>query len=202
MSLILEALRKSEAERRRGQAPDVAVELAPAAAPSRIDLARWLWPVLTLVTLFAAVPVIGIWWSTRSSPVPAPIPAPPLATRQAPPNAEMPVVQPRATPTPTPATAPAAPVVTTPPPAAPAVAAANAPPPPPAPAADPPAAVGMAGVKLSMHVWNDDPARRFVVLNGQRMLEGERNGDLLLVEVLRDGVLVERDGQRARIDLP
>ena len=157
---------------------------------------------LAYATLFAAVPVIAIWWSTRSSPVPAPIPAPPLATRQAPPNAEMPVVQPRATPTPTPATAPAAPVVTTPPPAAPAVAAANAPPPPPAPAADPPAAVGMAGVKLSMHVWNDDPARRFVVLNGQRMLEGERNGDLLLVEVLRDGVLVERDGQRARIDLP
>ena len=32
MSLILEALRKSEAERRRGDAPDLRVELPPPAA--------------------------------------------------------------------------------------------------------------------------------------------------------------------------
>ena len=76
-------------------------------------------------------------------------------------------------------------------------------PPPPAPTpAEPVASIGMSGVKLSMHLWNDDPARRFVVLNGQRMMEGERNGDILLLEILRDGVLVERDGQRARINLP
>lgn len=60
----------------------------------------------------------------------------------------------------------------------------------------------MSGIKLSMHLWNDVPTRRFVVLNGQRMAEGERVGDLLLVEILRDGVVVERDGQRARINLP
>ena len=82
----------------------------------------------------------------------------------------------------------------------------DAPPPPfPAPqpvAPAPPPASGMSGIKLSMHLWNDVPARRFVVLNGQRMAEGERVGDLLLVEILRDGVVVERDGQRARINLP
>ena len=73
-------------------------------------------------------------------------------------------------------------------------------PPPVVPAPVP--ASGMSGIKLSMHLWNDVPARRFVVLNGQRMAEGERVGDLLLVEILRDGVVVERDGQRARINLP
>ena len=57
-------------------------------------------------------------------------------------------------------------------------------------------------LRMSMHLWNDVPARRFVVLNGQRMAEGERVGDLLLVEILRGGVVVERDGQRARINLP
>ena len=65
-----------------------------------------------------------------------------------------------------------------------------------------PAAVGMSGVRLSMHLWNEDPARRFVVLNGQRMMEGDRSGNVTLVEILRDGVLVERDGLRARVDLP
>ena len=72
----------------------------------------------------------------------------------------------------------------------------------PPPASDPVPALGMSGVRLSMHLWNEDPARRFVVLNGQRMMEGERIGNITLVEILRDGVIVERDGQQARIDLP
>ncbi|GAB1408217.1 hypothetical protein MASR1M8_21360 [Thermomonas brevis] len=204
MSLILEALRKSEAERRRGQAPDVAVELSPAPVPARINLARWLWPVLGLVTLFAALPVLAIWWATRTPAVPDATPAPVAAPVEAPrevatPEINAPAVVPR-NPPPTPVPAPAAaPETATPLPAPPPLPA----PAPPAPAPQAaPVAVGMGGVKLSMHLWNDDPARRFVVLNGQRMTEGERNGDLLLVEILRDGVLVEREGQRARIDLP
>ena len=36
MSLILEALRKSEAERRRGQVPGLHAELPPAARPTRM----------------------------------------------------------------------------------------------------------------------------------------------------------------------
>ncbi len=207
MSLILEALRKSEAERRRGQTPDVAAELSPPPAPARIDLARWMWPVLGLVALLAALPVLAIWWTTRTPATPAPRAAPAVATEIQP--AAAPAVVPRR-PQPVPKLAPAAPAplpspaparvppvaVATPEPAP-----ASAPPPAPTPPA-PPAAVGLPGVRLSMHLWNDDPARRFVVLNGQRMMEGERNGDLLLVEILRDGVLVERNGQRARIDLP
>ena len=42
MSLILEALRKSEAERRRGEMPDLRAELPPPAAGSRSSLRRAL----------------------------------------------------------------------------------------------------------------------------------------------------------------
>src|SRR5688572_8741865 len=43
MSLILEALRKSEAERRRSQAPDLLTEPAPVKRQSHATLPRW-WP--------------------------------------------------------------------------------------------------------------------------------------------------------------
>lgn len=214
MSLILEALRKSEAERRRGQAPDVAVELAPAPTPARVNLMRWLWPVLALMTLFAVAPVLAIWWATRTPAAPEPPSASASAPVDTPLESPREVVAPAVVPrSPPPAPTPAAPAGTDdiaplPTPSPPTATLPTPPQPPPAPppaAPTPqptPVAVGMGGVRLSMHLWNDDPARRFVVLNGQRMTEGERNGDLLLVEILRDGVLVERAGQRARIDLP
>ena len=209
MSLILEALRKSEAERRRGQAPDVVVELPPPRAPGRVELRRWLWPVLGLVTLFALLPVLAIGWIARDSwrAPDAPASAAPVA-EAAPPAA------PAITPVAAPAVVPRAPApvaVPLPPPDAPiAATAAETPPaatPAPPPAAVPAAAepampVGMAGVRLSMHLWNEDPARRLVVLNGQRMAEGDHHDGITLVEILRDGVVVERDGARARIDLP
>lgn len=71
--------------------------------------------------------------------------------------------------------------------------------PPPSPA---PAATSMPGVKLSMHMWDASADKRFVILNGQRMSEGDRNGDVQVVAIERDGVVVERDGQRARVPLP
>ena len=51
-------------------------------------------------------------------------------------------------------------------------------------------------------MWDAAPDKRFVILNGQRMGEGDRNGDVQVVAIERDGVLVERDGQRARVPLP
>ena len=56
MSLILEALRKSEAERRRGDAPDLRVELPPPAPPKR-RLAPLAWIVAG--TLLAAI----VWYA-------------------------------------------------------------------------------------------------------------------------------------------
>ena len=45
-------------------------------------------------------------------------------------------------------------------------------------------------------------ARRFVILNGQRMGEGDRSGDLQVLSIERDGVVIERNGQRSRLRLP
>ena len=63
-------------------------------------------------------------------------------------------------------------------------------------------ATGLPPVKLTMHMWDETPTRRFVILDGQRMAEGDRSGGLSVVEIRRDGVVVERDGQRARVPLP
>ena len=43
MSLILEALRKSEAQRRRAQAPDLRAELPPAPLQRRVAIPAWAW---------------------------------------------------------------------------------------------------------------------------------------------------------------
>lgn len=210
MSLILEALRKSEAERRRGSTPDVAMELPPAPAARARPTPGRVLPVsaIAVVALLA-----GWWWSQRdqggpdtaaqsaASPVAEPriaVPAQPVvvartATPPAPPHAS----------TGTPATdPPPMPAITepAPPPARP------LPPPPPIPAdardvADIDA-TSIPPVKLSMHMWDESPSRRFVILDGQRMTEGDRNGELTVVAIERDGVVVERNGQRARVPLP
>lgn len=205
MSLILEALRKSEAERRRGAAPDVATELPPPAPARLARRPAWLLPAL-------AVPVVALaawWWlqrqdtphtpataaSSHAAPVAEPLPAAPVVV--APPLR----VQEPAAPPPVAAPAPIASPTTPPtPPATPPAPAM----PPPATTAPPPdiAQAGMSSVKLSMHMWDASPARRFVILDGQRMGEGDRNGDLVVVAIERDGVVVERNGQRARVPLP
>ena len=61
MSLILEALRKSEAERRRGQTPDLLTDAIPVAATARRAPPNWtvLLPVIdaALITL-----LLVMWW--------------------------------------------------------------------------------------------------------------------------------------------
>lgn len=211
MSLILEALRKSEAERRRGVAPDVAMELPPLPAPRSRALPAWLWPVLVL----AGMAVLAAWlWSQRGTTGEVDR-IDPVAAAPAPPPAEVPdqpvviarPAAPRVVPPSVASPVGAAPVVPSPDPVA-------VPPPveqPRAPPAAPPVAktdvadidaVPMPPVKLSMHIWDESPARRFVILDGQRMGEGDRNGDLRVVAIERDGVIVERNGARARVPLP
>lgn len=207
MSLILEALRKSEAERRRGVAPDVAMELPPAPAARARAVRPWVWPVLA----FAAIAILALaWWPRRETAAPPePVAAP--AASAAPPVATVPVIVARpaarsvAPPVePVAVAAPAAAPVATAPaslPAQPSIAPASPPPGPPDDVPDIDAS-SMPQVRLSMHMWNETPSQRFVILNGQRMAEGDRNGDLAVVAIERDGVVVERDGQRARVPLP
>ncbi|MFZ5606254.1 MAG: general secretion pathway protein GspB [Pseudomonadota bacterium] len=214
MSLILEALRKSEAERRRDRAPDLRLELPPAPL-SRAPTAR---PLPWLGAIALAVLALALWLTLRerapaasAPPTSAPAARPAVET----PGLATPLPQVVAHPASTAATAttapaaPAAPIAAaslpSPPSPAPVAPPSPAPAPAPAPAADAIpdiASTGLPPVKLSMHVWDADPARRFVILDGQRMGEGDRNGSLTVVAIDRKGVVIERDGQRARIPLP
>jgi general secretion pathway protein B len=212
MSLILEALRKSEAERRRGNTPDVAMELPPTPLRTRNATPVWLWPALLAAIVVAAL----AWWlAGRGDAAQPATPVIDAAIVEPAPVAAAPAVVPRA-PVAAPAVTAPAPVQTmaTPEPAVvtPPVPASQQPPPtrelppPPPPITQPPASVpsatSMSGVKLSMHMWDASADKRFVILNGQRMAEGDRNGEVQVIAIERDGVVVERDGQRARVPLP
>ncbi len=206
MSLILEALRKSEAERRRGVAPDVAMELPPASAARTRAMPAWVLPVV----LLGAIMLLAAWWSQRDASsandeapaIASPVAEPRIATPAQPvvvARPTQPVAIPQAAPSasttsqPTPAIAeptppPARPLPEIPPASTPDIANIDA--------------TSLPPVKLSMHMWDESPSKRFVILNGQRMSEGDRNGDITVVAIERDGVVVERNGQRARVPLP
>lgn len=242
MSLILEALRKSEAERRRGQPPDLRVERAPAPPPKRaIPFLAWLGLGLGVLVLGAA----GWWWlangddastptdtaSTTTQAAPASEPAAPttadakapaqaLPARTAPPEIENPTAN---EPVPPPA-APAAAQEADPPevaspvripePAASAPETPGKPSPPvdsPAPPASNPGRVldlaeldpdtrrALPPLRLTMHLWNEVPSRRFVILDGQRLAEGDRIGEASVSRIERDGVLLEWQGRGIRV---
>jgi general secretion pathway protein B len=125
MSLILEALRKSEAERRRGQTPDLLTDAIPVAPAARRAPPNWtvLLPVIgaALITL-----LLVVWWlRPAAEPVsnrdavreastddlavdePAAPPPPNTATGQPQPSLSPPVIR-----SPAPASAPATPTPT------------------------------------------------------------------------------------------
>lgn len=211
MSLILEALRKSEAERRRGSTPDVAMELPPASLPRVRANPPWM---LSAVAIGALALIVAWWWSRQDAAMPAGVPA--VATaRPAPASIDSPA--PRVVMTPPTQT----PVIASTPPPVPPVAAASPlaragivdavqmagrplPQPVPVDVAEAPDidATSLPPVKLSMHMWDASPGKRFVILDGQRMSEGDRKGEVTVVSIERDGVVVERKGVRARVPLP
>lgn len=251
MSLILEALRKSEAERRRGDAPDLRVELPPPAPPKR-RLAPLAWIVAG--TLLAAIALVALWPRdgrqdaaerdravTAATDRPAAASTPrdsadgdaagtavaPRAGNVAPGAQEQdrldggfPTVERIQAPDAAPAPGPAPDLPLAPPPmatraaeeAAADITGADAP-----TAVAPPTggqgALRIAGLsssqrerlpelKLSLHMWNEDPARRFAVIDGQRRVEGDRLGDATIVAIDRDGVLLDLDRQAVRVPLP
>lgn len=72
MSLILDALRKSEAERRRGQVPDLHAELPPRAPATAATSRSWVWWMVgSLLVLLIAGAAAMRWW--QPGRVPAPI---------------------------------------------------------------------------------------------------------------------------------
>jgi general secretion pathway protein B len=55
-------------------------------------------------------------------------------------------------------------------------------------------------LKLSLHLWNTDPRRRVVVLDGQRLTEGDLLGELVIERIERDAVLLAWRGNRLRLE--
>lgn len=235
MSLILEALRKSEAERQRGRAPDLHAALN---APRGVRERRVDGPVAFVVLALAGIAVAAGLWRDRLMPDAAtPTAAPAMIT---PPSRIAPAVSAEAPPMPRPVTAAAAqrpaPASTAPPRTtadAPTVkvsstrteSAANAAKPAPdasAIAIDEPATpepqhassvrqlgdldsatrAQLPALKVSMHVWNDDPQQRFALIDGQRLGEGGQIGDALVERIDRDGVVLAWRGERLRLPRP
>lgn len=203
MSYILDALRRAESERQRGQVPGLGAAPLPvaqtAAAPGRRALPWIVLGLLLLAGLGAAW-----WWLPRPTALPLPVepaarPLPPPVLRQP----EVPV-QPAPAPAAAPPTAPAvapppAPlprVVSAPPPAAvppapaPAAAADQAAPPDPAASArplrlaefSPQQRAEWPAPSVGGSVWSDSAPSRFVILNGQVLREGQTVSPGLVLE--------------------
>ncbi len=54
-------------------------------------------------------------------------------------------------------------------------------------------------LKISMHMWNDAPAQRFVIIDGNRLAEGDRIGDAVLEAIRADGVVLNWNGRRLKL---
>ena len=53
-----------------------------------------------------------------------------------------------------------------------------------------------------MHVYSDEPARRFAIIDGQRVAEGARLGPGVVAQIRRDGVVIDIDGRRVLLPKP
>ncbi|WP_147652853.1 general secretion pathway protein GspB [Vulcaniibacterium gelatinicum] len=232
MSLILDALRKSEAERRRAQVPDLFAQTALAAtAQPHARRGGWRWAAAGVLTVAAVAWGLSAWWPapTPMRPHPAPPPqagegveaphssaavAPPPAAPSAPARGGARPHPAPPSPTPVPLTrlrervgegAPPAPEV---PDSRPRQDDASAVAPPQADDALRLADLGveerkqLPPLKLSVHLWDGDPARRFVILDGQRLGEGDRIGEAVVEQITRDGVVLAWNGRRLRLSLP
>lgn len=52
-------------------------------------------------------------------------------------------------------------------------------------------------LKVSMHVYAPEAADRFVIINGERLVEGDDlGGGITLVEIRRDGIVVGLSGKQ------
>ncbi|MEZ5454557.1 MAG: general secretion pathway protein GspB [Lysobacteraceae bacterium] len=258
MSLILEALRKSEAERRLGETPTLLSPISayPGHALKRAERRQrlWMWAALSLLLVFSVA--TAIWWH-QSQPLTTPAPSEPrsviasenaaladvpsAAANPAPPaegttpmrpNTPPPTSTPTLTqsaalnspagrqpdvPPPTdPQAATSAPPAHMPEPAglpAPAVEQSSPAPQPTSPTPLPrwirvdqlPAAerAALPPLKVSMHVYSDDPAKRAVLIDGQRHHEGEWIAEgILLKEIRRDGSLLDVRGREVLLGRP
>ncbi len=180
----------------------------------------WAW------LLFAGAVLLIALWLVRGTAPPTPAAAPMAANTTAKPKPAMLPPVPRLSPVPAPAPAPAPAVVSNPvappravsaaaPQQAPVIEPLHRAPPPLAAAVAAPADTGtlqlsdlsiaerkaLPTLKLSMHMWNDDPAQRFVILDGNRLHEGDRIGDAVVTAITTDGVVLDWNGRRLKLPI-
>lgn len=211
MSYILEALKKSEQERRLGHVPDISVlQEAPARAPQRWQ--RWLLAAL-LVNLLVLLIVAWRPWARPAAPVPTQAATERKAAEPAMEDAGSPpaVTAQDVTPLPPPVTTTAI---------EPAPVAAAAPSPEPAPRAVEPVSAlppeaprwqdlpadqrnALPVPRIDVHVFAQDPSRRFVLIDLRKYHEGERlDGGATIESIRNDGIVLSYQGQRYRVDRP
>lgn len=234
MSYILEALKKSERERRLGQVPSLpALELD--GPPKRSRWALWLALLCLLLSANAGV-LVYLWLQGRFAPQPAPnlaaaptpMPTQPAMTPAPKLEAKLLELEKRlaelnqAAPAPSSQPAVAVPSqparaarVPTPKPRHEPVAASEGEPedvaPRPLPRrkvaepaelpADEDLPKAIRALKINVLAYSDNPAERFAVINMARHVPGDRlPGGVVLVDILPNGLSLELDGSRYRID--
>ena len=214
MSLILDALKKSEAERLRGQAPTLLSPLADAPSRARASEKSRL-PLHVLIVLLIIALILGYFYTKApaTSPPPASAPGVNEEFRPAPAMIDPPAVVASRPAAIKPAALPPAAVVTPSAIVPTATAEIN-----PAPASIPEAtpATRMASLselpteqrqqlpplKLSMHVYSPEASKRFAIIDGQRVNEGSVLGTAVVEQIRQDGVVLSVQGQSYLLPRP
>lgn len=217
MSLILDALKKSEAERMRGQVPTLLSPLPAAQSHTRTSEKSGL-PLIVIIALLITVLIVGYIYTKRQvttspdlvtavvnqpskqapvtvdSPVTAPKPVP-VETAAVPPDlskASAPVVP--ITPTSVvPETSQTAPVIAE---AAPATTIASL------SELSTEQRQQLPTLKLSMHVYSPETSKRFAIIDGQRVNEGSVLGAAVVEQIRQDGVVLSLQGQSYLLPRP
>lgn len=228
MSLILDALKKSEAERRRGQVPNL---LSPSpSTPTHYSAQRKSnlpWIILTAVLL--AVLVVGYVYmksgdnevldAGNSTATVILQPTKPSTASITPAPSASVVASAKAAAAPAQVPQPAAPVVETrqtKPPRLFDTQAAAEPIKPAVETIEPVQETRIAGMaempvdqrqqlptlKLSMHVYSSESTKRFAIIDGQRVNEGSLIGAAVVEEIRQDGVVLSLQGQSYLLPRP
>lgn len=186
MSFILDALRKSESERRREATPGLAH--IPPAAP-RSHAPPWVWVVMGVLALGVLGVTVAWWQSTRTAPG-ADLKAAPAVAAESHPAASLGTTgsesrAPVATSAPTSASEPSRSTDTT---SLPSAAEARA------------SGLALPELNLQLISYSEDENERFVFINGFRYAQGQRvqNGPLV-VSISPDSVVLRQQGQDFRL---
>lgn len=199
MSLILDALKKSEQERRRDRAPDLQTIHQPVSAPPPARSRTALWLVLLVAVNGAAL----AWWWQHQRPSPQAAAAPVPAVADASPVARA-ASAPPATPAPPPAQEKPefTEISPTPPPAPKPTRLLPDRPMPVREVSELPDSVreSLPAMTFSFHVYSADPQKRTIIINNRRLREGDTVSDgVVLEEITEDGVILDKAPYRIHI---